>query len=95
MQVRRRRSEHELGGNPIGQIVQHDVFGQEVARACRPRYRIEPHSFGFTHIGASVLRGLDAPQWNAVTTGFDLGMWTGVLRGSMFMPMSRGGSYAD
>ena len=33
MQVRRRRSVHEFGQHPVGQIVQDDVFSQEVTRA--------------------------------------------------------------
>src|SRR4051812_12309512 len=74
MQVRRRRSVHELGWHSLGEIVQDDVLREEVTRACRPRYRIEPHSFGLTHVSASILRGLDTPQWSGVTGSLDLGV---------------------
>src|SRR3954470_21687949 len=82
MQVRRRRSVHELGWHSLGEIVQDDVLREEVTRACRPRYRIEPHSFCLTHVSASVLRGLDAPQWSGVSGGLDLGMWAGMSFGA-------------
>src|SRR4051794_10438940 len=78
LQIRRRRSVHELGRHPVRQVVQDDMLGQEVARACRPRYRIEPDSFGLGHVRASIFRGLDAPQWSGMSTGADLRMRSGV-----------------
>src|SRR5690242_4241669 len=74
LQVRRRRSVHKLGRNALTEVVQDDVLREEVARACRPRYRIEPHSFRLTHVRASIFRGLDAPQWSGVAAGSDLGV---------------------
>src|SRR4051812_35130369 len=81
VEVGRRRSVHELGRHPFTEIVQDHVLREEVTRACGPRYRIEPHSFGLTHVCASILRGLDAPQWSGVAGRLDLGMWTGVSIG--------------
>src|ERR1700712_3234754 len=74
MQVGRRRSVHKLGRHPFAEVVQDDMLGEKVTRACRPRYRIEPHSYRLTHVGASILRGLDAPQGSGVTRRFDLGV---------------------
>ena len=54
VQVRGGRSVHQLGRHPIGEIVQDHVLREEIARACGPRYRIEPHSFGLTHVSTSI-----------------------------------------
>src|ERR1700754_913582 len=81
MQVWRRCSVHELGRHPFTEIVQDHVLREEVTRACGPRYRIEPHSFGLTHVRASILWGLDAPQWSGVAGRLDLGVWTSVSIG--------------
>jgi len=78
LQVRRRRSVHELRRHPVGQVVQDDMFGEDITRACRPRYRIEPHSFGFTHIGAAIFRRLHAPQWSGMPARPDLGVRAGM-----------------
>src|SRR5689334_2356135 len=48
------------------------MLGEEVTRACRPRYRIEPHSSGLTHVGAAIFWRLHAPQWSGMPAGFDL-----------------------
>src|SRR3954467_9456035 len=81
VEVGGRRSVHQLGRHPFTEIVQYHVLREEVARACGPRYRIEPHSFGLTHVGASILRGLDAPQWSRVPGRLDLGVRAGVSTG--------------
>src|SRR5689334_6053996 len=81
MQVRRWRSVHKLGRHPLGEVVEDHVLREEVTRACGPRYRIEPHSFGLTHVGTSIFRGLDAPQWSGVAGRLDLGMWPGMSTG--------------
>ena len=61
-------------GRPLGQVVQHDVFREEVTRARRPGYRIQPHSPASPTY--ALLSGPDDTDHSGVgcRTGADLGV---------------------
>ena len=76
--MRRRCSIHELRRNPVGQIMQYDVFGQEVACARGPGYRMQPHALGLGHIRRSISGTLHRPERDVMPAGLDLRVWTAV-----------------
>src|SRR5262245_54052091 len=87
MQVRRWRAVNQLRRHALGEVMQHEVLGEQVASRGWPPDRVQPKAFRLSDVCATIVGGRHCPQWSGMAGSAHLRMWSVLQRGGE--PLSR------